>query len=105
MQAAIITRYHGPTNFKSGRVKATARQRTEKFPALALTQQYEHGLSTARNHADAARRLAERLGWAGVWVAGGLPDERGNVFVNIGTRAHFFPSATEGADWFSVECE
>lgn len=73
MSAAIITRYHGPTNFKSGRIKATARQRRTGFSELALTLQYESGLSQCRNHSAVAKALAEKLDWSGVWIAGGLP--------------------------------
>lgn len=108
MTAAITTRLHGPTNFKSARVKATARKASDQFPAIALTQQYEHRLSAACNHADAAKRLAESLDWSGVWVAGGLPDERGNVYVLLPgsySRAwvdKYIPGR-EGDDWFFVE--
>jgi hypothetical protein len=76
MRQAIITRYMGPTNHRSSRVKATA-------SAGSVTVCWDHALGVDENHAAAAKALADKYGWGGVWVAGGLPNEAGNVYVDL----------------------
>lgn len=78
MLQAIRTRYLGPTNYKPGRIVASA-------PAGKVTLEYDHALRNAdANHRRAAEALAERYGWTGErygpLVAGGL-DNKGNVYV------------------------
>lgn len=83
MRQAITTRYLGPTNARSSRVKATA-------AAGSIMFNWDHALGIDQNHAKAARALVQKLGWtgangyAGVWVGGGLPNESGNVYVFTG---------------------
>lgn len=71
---AIVTRYHGPTNVRGGRIKATA-------CAGSIIVSYDHALDNEANHAAAAKAFADKMGWGGKWYGGGLPDERGNVYV------------------------
>lgn len=73
---AITTRFHGPTNSRGSRITARA-------AAGSVTVHYEHGLSQMANHAVAAKALAEKFGWSGLWCSGGLPDGRGDVFVLV----------------------
>lgn len=71
---AITTRYLGPTNFRGARIKAQA-------AAGSVTVHYDHALNITDNHARAAAALAAKFDWKGSWYSGGLPDERGDVFV------------------------
>lgn len=71
---AIQTRFHGPTNHRAGRVKATAE-------AGSLTLPWNDCLDVGDNHAAAARALAEKFGWRGHWFGGGMPGHDGYVFV------------------------
>ena len=81
MRQAVVTKFLGPTNTRGSRVNA-------KCAAGSLTVSWDHALSVDGNHASAAKALVEKLGWTcksaegytGVWVAGGLPDQTGNVF-------------------------
>lgn len=73
---AITTRFHGPTNSRESRITARA-------AAGRVTVHYDHGLNQRTNHAVAAKALAEKCGWSGMWCSGGLPDGRGDVFVLV----------------------
>lgn len=86
MRQAIITKYLGATNYRGARVKATAAGRA------TITIPWDDALDVDPNHAAAARALALRMGWLGVWVVGGA--NVGNVYVNIGPIAASIPSAT-----------
>ena len=72
---AIVTKYIGPTNFKSGRVKATA-------SAGSITVEWDHSLSINANHAAAAKALANKFNWSGEWYGGGMPNGNGNCYVS-----------------------
>ena len=80
MYQAIITKYVGPTNHKGARVIA----RTGS--GVKITVSWDHALDVPENHLAAARALAEKLNWDGVWVGGGTAD--GYAFVS--TRGHEF---------------
>lgn len=101
MRQAITTRYAGPTNTRGSRIIAKANAGTITIP-------YPHELNTEQGHAKAARALVEKLakeggrGWCGVWVAGGLPDERGNCYVHIGDDVRTEYMGIEYSDWFAV---
>lgn len=71
---AIETRYHGPTNTRGGRIKAT-----HEGGRASVTVHYDHGLDAAENHAVAARALMRKLGWKGKMIAGST--RKGYVFV------------------------
>lgn len=73
MRQAIVTKYLGPTTNRGSRVKATAY-------AGSITVPWDHALSPDGNHTEAAKALAERLGWVGALVGGGHPDGRGYCY-------------------------
>lgn len=75
MRQAIVTKYLGPTNFRGSRIKASAY-------AGSIIVDYDCALNSERNHLEAAKKLANKYGWSGKWLAGGMPDETGNVYVN-----------------------
>lgn len=87
MSMAITTRYHGPTNTRGSRIKALARKAETwgdtHHKEMSLTDSWDHAHSIEENHARVAKLLATKLGWAGVYVAGALPDGTGNVFVCV----------------------
>ncbi len=60
---AIRTRYHGATNTRGSRIIAKAEGGTLSMP-------YNHALNLGENHAEAARLLANKLGWLGVYHGG-----------------------------------
>lgn len=71
---AITTKYFGPGNVKGSRVKATA-------AAGNIILHWDDSLNTEQNHALAAKTLAEKMKWNGSYYMGGLPDNKGYVFV------------------------
>lgn len=71
---AIVTRYLGAAGKRGPRIKATAE-------AGSVILGYEHELSADKNHSAAARALATKFGWHGRWYGGGLPGNKGNVYV------------------------
>lgn len=71
---AITTKYLGPTNFRGGRIKASA-------AAGSMTMPYEHGAGIERNHAMAVQALANKYGWSSRWAQGGMPCGSGYCFV------------------------
>lgn len=73
MFQAIQTKYLGPTDFKGARVKAYA-------DANSITLSWDHALNPADNHIAAAKALACKLEWKGVWSGGGKA-EGGYAFV------------------------
>ena len=72
---AIETRYMPPTNHLGARIKAT----TASGKTLTIPFPYE--LSGESVHWEAAKELAESLGWHGDYVAGSTRD--GYVFVRL----------------------
>jgi hypothetical protein len=78
MYQAIVTKYLGPTNFRGGRVKATAE-------AGSITLFWDCSLNSDANHRRAAEALAARFGWIdgfnGTLHGGGLPNQTGYAFV------------------------
>lgn len=112
MRQGITTRFLGPSNVKGSRYKATARP----GKGFSLTMPADHALNYEDNHAKAAQALAAKLGWDGLWVCGGSPDERGYIFVHSGSSYLPFNGSKiklehvgrelfgrEGVDWFIVE--
>jgi hypothetical protein len=71
---AIETKYHGPTNYRGSRHSARA-----EAGRIIVSAPMELGV--VESHAYAARKLAEKMGWAGRWYAGGT--RTGYVFVCI----------------------
>lgn len=101
---AITTKWLGPTDRSGSRVKATA----HSGPGGSLTHHWDYGIANDMrgvsdvegNHIAAARKLAEKLGWSGMWCAGASPDERGYVFVRASVENEFMRAA--GAYAFTV---
>ncbi len=60
---AIRTRYHGPTNTRGARITASCE-------GGALTLPRDYSLDVDQDHARAAQRLVDRLGWPGVYHGG-----------------------------------
>jgi hypothetical protein len=76
---AIVTKYHGPTNYKGSRISARA-------DAGRVVLSYDHALNADENHAKAAQALADRYGWTvkngyPALAGGALPGHAGYVFV------------------------
>ena len=81
MSAAIVTRYHGPTNTKGARIKACAY-------GANITISYDYALDVDRNHKAAADALIAKMGWTGTFAQGGNVEGTGYYFVNVeGTNA------------------
>jgi hypothetical protein len=72
MRQAIVTKFHGPTNHRGARVKATA-------DAGSVTVSWDYALGIAENHLAAAVALANKHGWPTNLVGGSLPGS-GYVF-------------------------
>lgn len=118
MRQGIATRYMGPTNSSGSRVKAVARKAKSysdgsREPAMQLTDHWDHASNSETNHTRVAQLLAAKLGWSGLWIGGGTPDESGYQFVCVpwdsGTgmieAERKRVAATfghEGVDWFYV---
>lgn len=113
MRQGISTRYIAPGNVRGSRVKAIARKRSNLGAEMSHTESYQHG-SSDEEHTRAAKILATKLGWAGLWVAGGKPEEDGNQYVNIGREGaagglieaqrdrYAREFGVEDSDWFYV---
>ncbi len=112
MRQGITTRYLGPTNSRGSRIKATARKadRNNNWPEMSLTVSYAYAGGSDTEHCKAAQALATKLGWSGLWIAGGKPEEDGNMYVNLHVgpdtdlQVHMsnLYSLHEGSDWFYV---
>ncbi|RWP84718.1 MAG: hypothetical protein EOR11_19860 [Mesorhizobium sp.] len=85
---AITTKYYGPANVKGSRIKATAQAGT-------VWLEYDDGLSSEQNHNAAAKALADRYGWSGGWIGGGL-STGGNCYVNVEAGEAFSIAKREG---------
>lgn len=94
MRKAIQTKYLGPTNTKGSRIKAFA----EGVKIGSFNR--DSGLSTEANHCEAARLLASRFGWHGLWVGGGTPDGNGFVYVGVGHPAVDVLKHTDGTAYY-----
>lgn len=79
---AITTKFLPGTEWRGSRVKATA-------AAGSVILNWEHGLNIERNHAAAAKALAEKFGWRGNWHGGGLPDARSFVWICVADAPAF----------------
>lgn len=98
---AIETRYYGPTNCRGSRIGA-------KSWAGKITDYWNHAENVARNHCRVAQLLCAKMNWQGLYIAGGRPDETGNVYVSLhGTFSREWCEryliGTEGEDWFLIE--
>jgi hypothetical protein len=97
MLQAIVTRYHGPTNTRGLRYSASA----SAWAGRAI-RACDNAVNAETNSALAARKLAEKFGWHGIFVAGGMPDGKGRVYVHISNDPAHAPFGIRGQDWFFV---
>ena len=74
----IMTKYLGPTATKAPRVKAMT---SSGHRGSTYTVEWDDSLDVEGNHADAAQKLLDRLGWLGMWRMGST--DKGYVFVNV----------------------
>lgn len=78
---AITTKYHGATNTKGARISAHYDGKT-----VMVNWQYgaaENISEERRNHAEAAKRLAEKLGWQTGRLVGGCLNDSSYVFICV----------------------
>jgi hypothetical protein len=96
MSVAIVTKYHGPTNYRGARITASAPERIanrdfDREPGVPgyelhqpshwrLTISYPYELSGEDCHRVAAEALAARLEWTGHLYGGALADGYAFVF-------------------------
>lgn len=73
---AIITKYHGPTNFEGSRYSAS------DCDGNRVTIECDYSLNSDENHARAARTLCEQMGWKGHMIGGWTKDGMTWVFSN-----------------------
>jgi hypothetical protein len=77
---AIITKYHGPTNFKGSRITATDEDGNR------VTISYPHELSGEAVHWAAAQALCDKMNWTGKLSGGSL--KNGYVFTFVDDFAY-----------------
>ncbi len=100
MAQAIVVRYSGQTNSRGSRYVATAW-------AGRVSRACDYAVSAEANAALAARKLAEKYGWTGLFIMGGMPDGQARVYVWAGdTRPDQGEALAvfgiEGRDWFFI---
>lgn len=72
---AIQTYAIGPSNYRGSRIVA-------KASAGRLMLNWQYDLNPEDNHRRAAQAFADKFGWTGQWVCGGMADGS-SVFVNV----------------------
>lgn len=70
---AIVTKYHGPTNFKGSRISASDCDNNRIYIS------YPHELSGEGVYRKAAEALKEKMGWTGKLIGGAV--KSGYIFV------------------------
>ena len=73
---SIETKFIGPTNSRDSRVVAFTENKGQR-----ITLSWDYALGSEANHDAAARALAVKMGWCGIWFRGGAASRRGNVYV------------------------
>ena len=74
----IITKYLPATNTLGSRIKAMT---SSGHRGSTYTVEWDDSLDVEGNHADAAQKLLDRLGWLGMWRMGST--DKGYVSVNV----------------------
>ena len=72
---AILTKYHGPTNFRGSRISAVDSDRNR------VTISYDDALNSEDAHRKAAEALAAKMGWPGKLAGGGVRGGYAWVFI------------------------
>jgi hypothetical protein len=85
MGYCIVTRYHGPTNYRGSRIIATGPAIRSDGPMTRATVGWDYAVDSAENHARAATAVLAKLqsaGWRVTVTQRGatLPDDRGMVW-------------------------
>jgi hypothetical protein len=103
MSAAIHTRYSGGA--------IIARTKDGKG-IMRLRVPYDHILHHSRRHPAAAKALAEKLGWSGLWIVGHNEDNSvcavqasgaaGRDMMEAQQKRYSRDHGIEGEDWFFV---
>lgn len=103
MSAAIHTRY------RNGKIRAWTK---DGRGIMAVHVPYAHELHHNRRHPAAAKALAERLGWSGVWIVGHNEDNSicavqavktaGPEMLDAQRERYAREFGFEGEDWFFV---
>jgi len=75
---AIITKYHGPTNFKGSRISAS----DEDGNRITIPYPSELDWRDGEPHRAAAQSLCEKMNWKGSLVGGSV--KGGYAFVFVG---------------------
>jgi hypothetical protein len=73
----IQTKYLGPTEKRTARIVAW----TTSDKPIRITDSYDASMSLYENHANMARRLAEKLDWTGDYYSCNTPN--GFIFVCV----------------------
>lgn len=73
---AIVTKYHGPTNFRGSRVSA-------KASAGRISIPWDYAKDVEQNHDAAALAFCRKFAWTGALACGELPKGDGNVYVFV----------------------
>lgn len=98
MAQAIVVKYSGPGNRRGSRYNASAW-------AGRVSRSCDNAVSAEENAALAARKLAEKFDWSGLFIVGGMPDGQARVYVWAGdvrpdTGEALSIFGIEGRDWF-----
>jgi hypothetical protein len=104
MSAAIHTKYIN--SGRGGRIRAKTK---DGHGEMALSVPYAFELYSAQRHPAAAKALAEKLGWSGLWIVGHNDDDS-ICAVRVpwtASRAmmEMRVEAIEGIHWFFVEAK
>lgn len=65
-RVAVVTTYHGPTNYHGSRITV----RRADGGGKRITVGWDHSLGTTENHAAAVREYLSLMGWGGRWTVG-----------------------------------
>lgn len=100
MQQAIETKFYGPTNSSGSRIVA-------KAWAGSVKVHYNHALNADQNHLQAAKALADKMDWRGLWIGGGGAKGSGYVFTCLpGSYSpewlEKYINGIDGTDWFLI---
>lgn len=72
MRQTILTKFVPATNNRGSRIKAVQSGWSDKRECTSVTIPYPHELNTEQAHMLAARKLAEKLDWKGIYIGGSL---------------------------------
>jgi hypothetical protein len=107
MSAAIHTRY--TTGIRGSFIRAWTKDGKRD---MALRVPYAYDLHHSKRHPAAAKALADRLGWSGLWIVGHNEDNSvcavqasgaaGRDMMEAQQKRYSRDHGIEGEDWFFV---